>query len=301
LMELRMVDLLPKEVLLDLKSRFGEKFELLERNDRLALAIVATELTVSHSRIRELTGTTSLETSRMLQNLVKQGLIEPHNSGRGAIYCLPGAEFPKPEEVFGSNNPIQSEISLSTDLSTDILNSSPNFGAKPSRYDDSSPNFGAKPSRYDDSSPNIGEKSDDTVAYSSKYRSRTLSGEKLNNVVDKRDVDGCLLTSMLTLPVIDDLKQLTLTLLSRLEKQAELPRDKRKIEKKAMIEVILNLCTGRYVTLRCLAELVNRQPETLREQYLTNMVKDKRLTMAFPTSPTHERQAYCTTESLEPN
>jgi ATP-dependent DNA helicase RecG len=298
LMELRMVDLLPQEVLADLKSRFGDKFELLDRNDRLVLAIVATESTATHSRVREFTGMTSLDTSRILQHLVRQELLETHNAGRGAVYCLPGADFPIPEEVFGITYISQASPSVFTDFSTDVIRSSPNLGAKLGKHDDSSPNLGAKSDNYDDRSPNLGVKSDKKAADSINLRTKSPSDEKLQNVVDKRDVDGCLLTSMLSLPVIDDLGQLTLSLLSRLEDLADLPRAKRKIDKEAMIDVILTLCTGRYVTLRCLSELVDRKPETLREQYLTNLVKDKRLSMAFPTTPTHERQAYCTTESL---
>ncbi len=46
--------------------------------------------------------------------------------------------------------------------------------------------------------------------------------------------------------------------------------------------------------LRTLAELVQRKPETLRDQYLTKLVRERKLTLAFPKTPTHERQAYTT-------
>jgi hypothetical protein len=65
------------------------------------------------------------------------------------------------------------------------------------------------------------------------------------------------------------------------------------VDREVLTAVVLKLCANHFVTLRCLAALVNRKPETLRDQYLTKLVRERKLTLAFPTSPTHERQAYC--------
>lgn len=74
------------------------------------------------------------------------------------------------------------------------------------------------------------------------------------------------------------------------------PRMKGKVEREVLISVVMRICTGRFVTLSCLAELVRRKPETLREQYLTRLLRQRKLALAFPTTPTHERQAYTTAE-----
>jgi hypothetical protein len=63
------------------------------------------------------------------------------------------------------------------------------------------------------------------------------------------------------------------------------------------IVIVLQLCARHFVTLRCLALLVNRKPETLRDQYLTKLVRERKLTLAFPKTPTHERQAYSASEA----
>jgi hypothetical protein len=115
---------------------------------------------------------------------------------------------------------------------------------------------------------------------------------------EARDAEGCLLTDQLALPVIDDLSRLVLPLRAQLEALAAEPRAKGKVDREVLIQVVLTLCDRRFVTLRCLAELVSRQPHTLRSQYLTRLVKDRKLSLAFPTTPTHERQAYCATASL---
>jgi len=118
------------------------------------------------------------------------------------------------------------------------------------------------------------------------------------NLDGNRDADGCLIADKLPLPVIDDLGALSWVLRARLETIAAEPRVKGKVDREVLIAVVLQLCANQFVTLRCLATLVNRKPETLRDQYLTRLVRERKLTLAFPTSPTHERQAYCASAAL---
>jgi predicted HTH transcriptional regulator len=251
LLELRMVDLLPQELLASLRGAFGTRFDGLEQNARLTLAAAASERVVTHARVLEMTGLHPVDATRLLQNLVRDGLLEVHNSGRGAVYSLPGAALPRPEEVFGAGM-------------EPFVVDSPNLGP-------SSPNLGA-------SSPNLAERSPD------------LAGT--------RNLDGCLLTDQLSLPVIDDLSRLSRQFRALLEHTAAEPRTKGKVKREVLVTAILTLCEGRFVTLRCLSELVNRKPDTLRDQYLSKLVRERALSLAFPTTPTHERQAYCATASL---
>jgi hypothetical protein len=65
-----------------------------------------------------------------------------------------------------------------------------------------------------------------------------------------------------------------------------------------MEKVILAVCERHYLTLQALAELLNRKPESLRNTYLSPMVRARALSLAFPATPTHERQAYCSTHTL---
>jgi len=59
--------------------------------------------------------------------------------------------------------------------------------------------------------------------------------------------------------------------------------------------VIIALCEGRYLTLKALAEALNRSDEFLRKEYLNPMVKAKKLEIRFPTKPNHPDQAYRST------
>lgn len=237
LLELRMVDLLPVAVVTALRKAFGEKFDALDQNERLTLASAASERVVTHARVREMTGLHPFDVTRMLQNLVRDGLLEAHNPGRGAVYCLPGAALPKPEEVFGDGS--EQSIPASAHL--------PGSSAH-------------------------------------------LAGDAASE--DHRDAEGRLLTEQLDAPVIDSMEKLAPTFREKLEKLAAEPRTKGKLPVDAMKEVVAAVCSGHYVTLSCLAQLVNRDPDAFRQQYLKPLAKDGKLRLAFPTAPTHAKQAY---------
>ena len=241
LLELRMVDLLPDVVVASLKKSFGSKFDTLGQNERLTLAAAASERVVTHARVREMTALHPFDLTRMLQDLVRDGFLEAHNQGRGAVYCLPGASLPRPEEVFGDGSE-QSDSS-----SAQLIHHSAHL-------------------------------EEDTIAN------------------DYRDAEGRLLADLLDAPVIDSLDKLIPSFLAELENLAVEPRTKGKLPAETMKEVVLSICTGHYVTLSCLAKLVNRDSDAFRQQYLKPLAKDGKLRLAFPTAPTHAKQAYRSAE-----
>jgi Predicted transcriptional regulator containing an HTH domain and an uncharacterized domain shared with the mammalian protein Schlafen len=108
----------------------------------------------------------------------------------------------------------------------------------------------------------------------------------------RRDQQGRLVTPHLDAPIIDDLSLLNQGLLKTLEQIAEEPRQKERLASGRMEQIVTALCRDHFVTLSALAVLVNRHPNGLRQQYLSKMVRDGRVLLAFPTKPTHERQAY---------
>ncbi|MDU0697876.1 RNA-binding domain-containing protein [Pseudomonas aeruginosa] len=263
LLELRMVDLLPEEVLAALRRQFGPSFDQLSHNERLTLAAAASERTVSHARIMEMTGMQSVEASRLLQALVRSGFLESHNPGRGAVYCLPGAALPTPEDVFGSS----SEHLL--DSSEHLLDSS---GHLPS-------SSGHLPGSSGHLAEHFGHLSE--------------NGDK----ACQRDGQGRRLTEKLDAPLIDDLALLHEDLHRALIEGALSARAYRKLDAEEMQRTILDVCRGHYITGTCLAELLNRNADSLRKQHLKQLVQAGRLRLAFPTTPTHQMQAYRTTES----
>lgn len=251
LLELRMIDLFPAEVIADLRARFATRFDQLAHEERVALALAGSEGTVNHARLCTISSTHPAELTRTLQHLTQLGMLDSRGAGRGAVYFLPGQHLPTPDDVFG-----------------------------PLPMAPGTRSFGLPPSSS-------------VLAGSSSHLQRTSStSEQL------RDEHGYLRTGQLPLPVISDLSALSPILRARLEGLAAAPRVKKKLDRAIFEAAVVAVCEGHYLTLNALAELLNRKPASLRNQYLTPMVRAKTLSLAFPTTPTHERQAYCATSSL---
>jgi predicted HTH transcriptional regulator len=253
LLELRMIDLFPDEVMSGLREKFGVAFDGLAYVERVALALAASEVTVNHARLKGVTTEHPGDLSKILQHLTALGMLES-TGGRGAVYYIKGEAMPKPEDVFG--RPF-----LRSESSSPLLE-----GSSP-LLENSSP-------LLENSSPLLEGGSPDSR--------------------EVRNEDGCLISEHFTLPMVDDLNRLSGEFRSFLEEVAAEPREKKTLSRPIMIGVILDLCQGRFITLRCLSELVKRQPKALRDKYLSGLVADRKLTLAFPTTPTHERQAYTT-------
>lgn len=115
---------------------------------------------------------------------------------------------------------------------------------------------------------------------------------------NNRGSEGYLTHENLPLPMIDNLDKLEDTIRHDLQALAVEPRTKRRIERIVMEGVLQDVCKGHFLTLNALSALLERNPESLRNQYLSPMVKDGRIKMAFPKTPTHEQQAYCTASSI---
>jgi len=265
LLELRMIDLLPESIVSDLRETFGPRFDSIDKNGRLTLAAAASEKVVTHSRLLEMTGLHPFDGTRLLQTLVRDGFLEVHNPGRGAVYCLYGAGLPKPEEVFGP--------------------SSEHLGPGSEHLAPSSEHLGSSSEHLVPSSEHL--------APSSEHLQKSCdqkSGEMPDR--NRRDDNGRLLSDQLDAPVIDSLETLTSELLSDLRKMAAEPVKHRRVSQEAMRNAILSLCNEHYITLNCLAGLLNREPNALRQQHLKPMAREGLLRLAFPTVPTHLMQAY---------
>ncbi|MEQ1144030.1 RNA-binding domain-containing protein [Acinetobacter soli] len=109
-----------------------------------------------------------------------------------------------------------------------------------------------------------------------------------------RDEFGRLCTEKLPFPVIDDLAMLTESFRLKLFEIADKARDKKRLSPEGAENIILELCSGQFLTIGMLAQIMDRKIDTLRKRYLSPMVKANKLCLAFPTTPTHEKQAYRT-------
>ena len=251
LLELRMVDLVPKEVVTKLQATFGSAFSALGSTERMILATAAIERVVSHTRLVDICGVHPHDLTMALGRLVKGDMLVSGGRSRGMIYHLPGELLPTPEQVFAEPSVVL----------PDELELPWNAGSSATEYSEVSSEYSEVSSEYCDT---------------------------------ERDVNGCLTTSHLDAPLVDDLDRLAPSFLAALEALASEPRAKQKLSKDTMTSVISAVCKDQFVTLTALAKLVNRHPDGLRQQHLSTMVRNRQIRLAFPTKPTHEKQAYRT-------
>ena len=137
LLELRMADLLPSEVVERLRQMFGEEFDHLSPDERVLLAAAATEGVVNHARVSSLCTMHPVDITRMLQGLVQNSFLTQTGRGRGAVYHLTGAGLPDPQMVFSEVD----AVSKGSDLAgkgADLEGKGADLAVKPSERGSSS-------------------------------------------------------------------------------------------------------------------------------------------------------------------
>lgn len=108
----------------------------------------------------------------------------------------------------------------------------------------------------------------------------------------KRDAEGRLISEKFHLPFVDSIEALEPGFLAYLESLATKATTKRRLEREELSAVIVSLSEGHFITIKCLAHLLQRREKTLRQDYLAKLCKAQRLRRAFPDTPNHEKQAY---------
>lgn len=88
LMRMRTVSLLPEETLEDLRTRFGNAFEQLGENERLAMAAAGIEGFVTNGRMQQLCRMHPRDLTALLKGLEDQGFLVHDGKGRGTTYRL---------------------------------------------------------------------------------------------------------------------------------------------------------------------------------------------------------------------
>lgn len=84
---------------------------------------------------------------------------------------------------------------------------------------------------------------------------------------------------------------------SRLLGIAESVRQSKRAPREVIEETILALCSGSYLTLRELRDLLGRGSDSLRVHYLSRLAKQGRIRLRFPESQNHPNQAYMAVDS----
>ena len=276
LLIMRMLELIPPGVMEQLFELFGDKFEHLTELERLILSVAATENVVTHKRVSEISVDHTHDITLRLRDLVKQGFLTITGHGRGAVYQLVGRELPTPDQVFGATGLAISSLDKTV-----------------SSLDNTTSSLDKADSSLDKADSSL-DKADSSLDKAEGALDKTTSSLDTDDSQSDQQLDsqGRLLSGLLPAPVIYDLNEISAELCDRLRQLSREPREKQRISSEVMQGILLSLCTGHYMTRPCLAELVNRDAESLRSQYLAPMVTRGELQLAFPQNPTDPRQAY---------
>ncbi|MES2345898.1 MAG: RNA-binding domain-containing protein [Chlamydiota bacterium] len=210
---LPMISLIPDESLARLKQRFGTKVAKFTSLEVQALVTADLEGWVDNARMRQITSEHAADVTRILQNLVRKGVLSQEGQGRWTRYRV-SSEI---DSVYKKDDSIHMETD-SIHMETDSIH----------------------------------------------------KAEISNNEWDE------------------------------LVKLSEFTRKNKRSSGKEMESTLLNLCEGRWLTRRQLAELVDRNADALRFRFLAPMVEHGLLCLRHPNKPNRIDQAYTkNTEELK--
>lgn len=125
-----------------------------------------------------------------------------------------------------------------------------------------------------------------TLSSDPNTRSSDIQRDELGRRISNYTMHRC--------PFIDNLNEIDSSLIDNLNAIAKPALVKPKLPRDEVENMIFQLCQNHYVPLSVLAELLNRNPDSLRKQYLTRLVKSGQLELAFPTERNSPKQAYLT-------
>jgi ATP-dependent DNA helicase RecG len=224
LLELRMIDLYPPEVINDLKKSFGEKFEKLSELERTLTITIYSDFYLSHQQLCSQISAHAREVTLALVKLEKAGIISSTGEHKGKVYHKPNVVIPTPDNASGQF--LAEHIFVNKPQFPSVLEESPELD--PELGPDLAPDVELDASEW---------KELEQIALVAKGNSRSISKDTIN-------------------------------------------------------QVIIKLCSNRFIALIDLSALLDRKPDTLRKNYLNPLVADEKLRLAYPTTRNHPKQAY---------
>ncbi|KAA5952513.1 MULTISPECIES: RNA-binding domain-containing protein [unclassified Pantoea] len=265
LLELSTASLIPQEILELLHRKFGERFEQLDDFEQVIIATAALEGWVNHERACQLTTKHPREVTLTLPRLESKGFLLAGGEQKSKYYTLPGVSVMTPDEVFSQGV-------------VNVLSNSP--------YNEKGSTHNGQSFTYKDAGRAQGAVSVEDIAMHEVDR-------EANQQRAARDEHGRMINRFIDLPYIDSVNNLSEHFRNSLFEQAEVPREKLRLgDKELMKSVILTVCSGHFISVSALGEILNRNPNALRQQYLKPLVDNGQLKLAFPQFKNHSKQGY---------
>ncbi|EJC5334166.1 putative DNA binding domain-containing protein [Salmonella enterica] len=276
LLELSTASLIPLHVLDDLHQRFGETFDQLDDFEQVIVATAAIEGWVNHERACQLTTRHSREVTLTLPRLESKGFLVAGGEQKSKYYTLPGVSVMTPDEVF----------SLGAVVSSTHNEGNSAYNEQRSTHNEVSSTYNEQRSTHNEGNSTYNEKRSTHNEENSTYNAG-------DDQPASRDEYGRLLNRFIDRPYIDDVDNLTEAFRDSLFTLAAVPRERLRLgDKELMKSVILNVCQGQYISVAALGQILSRNPNALRQQYLKPLVEQGELKLAFPQYKNDPKQGY---------
>lgn len=129
-----------------------------------------------------------------------------------------------------------------------------------------------------------------------KVNNLTHNDNNTDDTNDVRDSKGRFISTLIDKPFIDSLEALSGVFRQQLNALGARAREQHRLDTETMKLLITELCREHYISVSVLEKLLDRKPQSLRQNYLKPMVSDGRLKMAFPHKPNSPKQGYTSTD-----
>lgn len=129
-----------------------------------------------------------------------------------------------------------------------------------------------------------------------KVNNLTHNNNNTDDTSDVRDSKGRFISALIDKPFIDSLEALSEVFRQQLNALGAPAREQHRLDTETMKFLITELCREHYISVSVLEMLLDRKPQSLRQNYLKPMVSDGRLKMAFPHKPNSPKQGYTSTD-----
>ncbi|MEQ1129745.1 RNA-binding domain-containing protein [Acinetobacter johnsonii] len=276
ILELSTASLIPEDALTLLDILFGDQLTYLTQLEILILTTALIEGWVNHERACQLTSLSSRDVSASLAKLTSRDFLVSSGEYKQKIYTLPGTEVPSADQIFAG-------VELTHNLN--LLNKSNYLG---NSHSDSSTDNGSSSTDNGSSSTYNADSStynaDSSTDKDEAYNTATSTHE--------RDQKGRLISEHFDAPYIDSLTALDPEFREFLFEKANESRTKRRLSPESMTEIILRISQEHYISASALATILDRNANSIRQQYLTQLVDQGKLKLAVPQYKNDPRQGY---------
>ena len=304
---LEMVRMIPKNVETELKEIVGNQYLNLTQLELTILVLAQKFERIRNIDIQKHTTKHSTEISKCLKGLVKNGYLNKLGRSSGTHYILADRKM-LDSEISSEYSEISSEYSEisseHSEISSEYSEISSEHSEISSEHSEISSEYSEISSEYSEISSEHSEISSEHSVTSSEHSEISSEHSEISSEHSEISSEHSEISSEHSeissehSEISSEHSENTNQLYEHLTEIAAPVRQKGRAEKELVKKVILKLCTSDYLSLRTLAELLGREPDSIRNHYVNQMLSDGLLQLKYPQQSNHPQQAYKTVDRV---